>query len=118
MKIATVSLNQVWEDKNANMDLCEKYIKDSSKKYVDVVIFPEMTLTGFSPSNNLLIESISNSNTLDWFGKLSNKYSINIIFGACLQEKGRNYPFNMLCLADKKGYCNSIICKDAPFYLR
>ena len=103
MKIATVSLNQIWEDKKTNIDLCEKFIRESSNKSADVVIFPEMTLTGFSPGNILLIENIYNSHTLEWFGKLANKYSINIIFGACLQEKGKSLPFNMLCIADKKG---------------
>lgn len=103
MKIATISLNQIWEDKEANMDLCEKFIKESANKSVDMVIFPEMTLTGFSPGNTLLIENIYNSHTLEWFGRLSKQYNINIIFGACLQEKGKILPYNMLCIADKKG---------------
>ncbi len=115
MKIATVSLNQIWEDKEANMDLCEKFIRESSNKSVDVVIFPEMTLTGFSPGNTLLIENIYNSHTLEWFGRLSKQYNINIIFGACLQEKGRSLPFNMLCIADKSGVVIPLYAKTHLF---
>ncbi len=48
MKIALVSLNQVWEDKKANLDLCEKYIQKASDENVDLIVFREMTLTGFS----------------------------------------------------------------------
>ena len=115
MKIATVSLNQIWEDKKANMDLCEKFIRESSNKSVDVVIFPEMTLTGFSPSNALLIENIYNSHTLEWFGKLSKLYNINIVFGACLKEKGKSLPFNMLCIADKYGVVIPLYAKTHLF---
>jgi predicted amidohydrolase len=115
MKIATVSLNQIWEDKEANMDLCERFIRESSNKSVDVVIFPEMTLTGFSPSNALLIENIHNSHTLEWFGRLSKQYYINIIFGACLKEKGRSLPFNMLCIADKYGVVIPLYAKTHLF---
>jgi len=32
MKIALVSLNQVWEDKKANLDLGEKYIQKASNE--------------------------------------------------------------------------------------
>jgi omega-amidase len=103
MKIATASLDQIWEDKEANIDLCEKFIRESSNKSADLVIFPEMTLTGFSPSNTLLVEDVYSSNTLEWFGRLSKQYNINIIFGACLKEKGKILPFNMLCIADKCG---------------
>ena len=48
MKIALVSLNQAWEDKKTNLDLCEKYIQKSSGENVNLIVFPEMTLTGFS----------------------------------------------------------------------
>ena len=60
MKIATISLNQIWEDKKANMGLCEKFIRESSDKSADLVIFPELTLTGFSSSSDLLSENICN----------------------------------------------------------
>ena len=50
MKIALVSLNQIWEDKKANLLLCEEYIKKANLKGIDLIIFPEMTLTGFSTS--------------------------------------------------------------------
>ncbi|CAM8358288.1 nitrilase-related carbon-nitrogen hydrolase [Candidatus Methylopumilus planktonicus] len=48
MKIALVSLNQKWEDKSANLLSC-KYLTEKAKLLgAELIIFPEMTLTGFS----------------------------------------------------------------------
>ena len=115
MKIATISLNQIWEDKKANMGLCEKFIRESSDKSADLVIFPELTLTGFSSSSDLLSENISDSFTLTWFGKQSKKYNINIIFGAYLKEKEKKYPFNMLCIAKQNGDTKALYAKTHLF---
>ena len=102
MKIATASLDQIWEDKEANIDLCEKFIRESSNKSADVVIFPEMTLTGFSPGNILLIENIYNSHTLEWFGKLANKYSINIFLVLVYRKKEKVSLLTCFVLLIKK----------------
>lgn len=48
MKIALVSLNQIWEEKEKNLQVCEKYLQEASLSHTDMIIFPEMTLTGFS----------------------------------------------------------------------
>jgi omega-amidase len=112
MKVATISFDQSWENKKANMKLCENFIIESSKILVDLVIFPEMTLTAFSPkSANSLLEDLSNSKSLNWFGKMSKKYEINIIFGALLKEKGSKLPKNMLCIAEKDGSVKALYAK-------
>jgi len=115
VKVATVSLNQVWEDKKANINLCENYIKVASDKATDIIIFPEMTLTGFSPCNILLAESIINSQTLKQFSNLAKKYNINIIFGAYLQEEVNNLFYNMLCIAHKDGSIHPVYSKTHLF---
>jgi predicted amidohydrolase len=46
MKVATVSFNSIWEDKEANLIQFERIVK-SLKLKVEIVIFPEMTFTGF-----------------------------------------------------------------------
>ena len=48
MKIALISLNQFWEDKESNWSSCKKYIESAAARDVELIIFPEMTLTGFS----------------------------------------------------------------------
>jgi omega-amidase len=103
MRIALISLDQKWLDKEKNILNCKKITNEIANDDCDLIIFPEMTLTGFSPETESIIEDVSNSETLKWFGALSKKNGINIIFGACLKEKTDRQPFNMLCLADRDG---------------
>ncbi len=74
LKVALVSLNQKWLDKKANMEECALYIKQAKNNRCDIVVFPEMTLTGFAPDNFKIIENRSDSKTLKWFGEISGKY--------------------------------------------
>ena len=48
MKVALVSLNQVWEDKNSNRLKVSNCLQTIISRSIDLVIFPEMTLTGFT----------------------------------------------------------------------
>ena len=63
-----------------------------------LVIFPEMTLTGYSLEVNSFTENLSDSWTLSTFHQLAKSIDINIIFGALLSYRG-NSPENCLCLA-------------------
>ena len=79
MDIALVSLNQVWEDKAANIEQCDICAKKASENGVDLIIFPEMTLTGFSMNTELIGEQENDSFTVKVFQKIANKYSISIV---------------------------------------
>ncbi len=111
MRIALVSLDQEWLDKDSNFVKCQDSVKKAVDTGCDLVIFPEMTLTGFSPETESIVESSPNSETLERFGKLSKKNGINIIFGVCLMENSSEKPFNMLCLADATGYVKPLYAK-------
>jgi len=112
MKIATVSLNQIWEDKTENLLLCEEYIKEASLQDVDLIVFPEMTLTGFT-NNIKLAEDFENSFTIKEFQKLAKENNIAIIFGIIL--KGKNKAKNSCIFVDKKGEVLGIYTKIHPF---
>ena len=75
MKIALVSLNQAWENKEKNLLKCENYIKSASNSDVKLIIFPEMTLTGFSINTFKTAEHTNDSYTINSFQKLAKKYS-------------------------------------------
>ena len=112
MKIALVSLNQEWEDKKANLQKCEFYIKKANEENIDLIIFPEMTLTGFT--NNLkLAENFNNSWTIKKFQKLAKESNIAIIFGVILKEKDK--AKNCSIFLDKKGNILDIYTKIHPF---
>ena len=48
MKVALAQINIAWENPKENLIKCEKFIKKASEKNADLIIFPEMALTGFT----------------------------------------------------------------------
>lgn len=113
MKIALVSLNQVWEDKEANLLLCENYIKKASASSTDLIIFPEMTLTGFSTNIKKTAEDENSSNTIKNFQDLAKQYGIAIHFGVVISDK--NKALNKSCVIDDYGNIISMYSKIHPF---
>lgn len=90
MKLAVVSLNSIWEDKQTNLEEVERIVQSLSQKVV-YVIFPEMTLTGFSVSNLGLAEDFENSNSIIAIQKLAKEYQMNIVFGLMISRGNKKY---------------------------
>jgi len=84
IKIALVSLNHVWENKQKNKQNCITYIKKAADQKAEIVIFPEMTLTGFSMKSREIAEDIDGSETIEFFRKMALEYFITIVFGIVL----------------------------------
>ncbi len=101
MKIALVSLNQIWEDKKANLFLCEVYLKYASKEKVDLIIFPEMTLTGFSTNIDLTAEDNDDSESIIKFQELAKLYNIAILFGIVTRDSKK--ALNESIFVDRNG---------------
>jgi omega-amidase len=87
MKIALVSLDPKWEDKPNNIVVCEKKIRIALANSCRLIIFPEMTLTGFSMNVDLIAEDPDYSKSLQFFQRLA-KEGIFIVFGLVLRKKG------------------------------
>ncbi len=113
MKIALVSLNQVWEDKETNKIRCKDFIRDASLNHSEIVIFPEMTLTGFSMNTEITAEDLNNSETIKWFRNQASQESIGIIFG--LASKSSPKSKNHLLFIDKIGDITASYAKIHPF---
>lgn len=113
MKLALVSLNQIWEDKKANLLLCEKYIEQASQKGVALVVFPEMTLTGFSNNISLTAEDFHNSQTMEDFSALAKKFNIALIFGVVIQDGAK--ALNKSVFLNKNGEIVDSYAKIHPF---
>jgi len=108
MKIALVSLNSVWEDKQSNLISVENCIKSIGKN-AEYIIFPEMTLTGFSVNNLDLAEDLENSESIKYFQQLAKKYNHNIIFG--LLTKNKKFNYNSCVAINNKGSIDAIYNK-------
>lgn len=115
MRLCLVSLDQVWLDKVANFERCRNFVSKASHSFCDVIVFPEMTLTGYSMNSHEISEPIQTSDTLSWFADLSFQYNINIVFGAVLSEKSSPLPFNTMCLASPNCSSKIIYRKIHPF---
>ncbi len=56
MKVALVSLDQVWRDKLANQIQCRSVVEEikAASSDIDLIVFPELTLTGFCVDDSAL----------------------------------------------------------------
>lgn len=100
MKLAVVSLNSIWEDKQANLEQVERIVQSLTQK-AKYVIFPEMTLTGFSMSNLSLAEGFENSNSIRAIQKLAKEHQMNIVFGLMISKEDKKY--NSCIAVNNKG---------------
>lgn len=113
MLVALVSLDQVWENKNANQMKCEFYIEKASKCNCELIIFPEMTLTGFSMNTELISEKVDDSPTIKFFCQMANKYKLSIGFGVVFKKKIK--ATNNFIIVDSSGKILSNYTKIHPF---
>ena len=100
MRIGLAQMDIIWENVQKNKEKAEKFIKKAKENQVELLIFPEMTLTGFS----MHVEKT----TKDWqqqvhfFEEMSRQYEISIIFGypAPAGPSGQKMYHNHLALAE------------------
>ena len=48
MKIALTQVDIIWEEKEKNKAVCEQLVREAAMHQAELIIFPEMTLTGFT----------------------------------------------------------------------
>jgi len=113
MKISIVSLNQIWEDKESNIRLIENLMFDACRFSPNLVIFPEMTLTGFTMKSYQHAEKFNDSPTVSFFSNLAEQYHCNIAFG--LIVKTDSLPTNNLVIVSEEGSIISRYEKVHPF---
>lgn len=92
MRIALCEIDIFWEDKIKNKINCNLLIEKAVKKKADLILFPEMTLTGFSMNTCKTAED--NSETFLWFQEKAIQYKTSIGFGwtsKCTGKPKNNY---------------------------
>ena len=115
MRVALVSLNQVWQNKTENLERCREFVKLARAQGCQIVVFPEMTLTGYSLNLNATAEYINKSDTLSAFSGLSREFDIDIVFGCCLKNENSSRAQNVLCHSQSKNDSKAIYAKLHPF---
>ena len=90
MIIAIAQIDITWEESNENMKTVEDFVKKASKNEVELILFPEMALTGFTMDINKLL--LSEHEIISWIKKIAINNNINIGIGFAIKvdEKGKN----------------------------
>ncbi len=110
LKIGLVQYSPVWEDKNLSIEKIKKLVESSSD--INLLIFPEMTLTGFTMKSKDFAEDIDGESYL-FFKSIARKKKCAILYGVI--EKGNKKNFNTLVHINNQGKIISSYRKIHPF---
>jgi len=88
MKIALVQYSPAWEDKEANKKKILSLVQDING--VELFIFPEMTLTGFTMKSREMSETIQGE-SFRFFSSIAKEQAANIFAGIIERRNNRNY---------------------------
>lgn len=87
MKFALTQMDIQWENPDANRHICRQFATEAAAAGCDWIIFPEMTLTGFTMRPELFAEAPKQASA-DFFCRLSQTLHINIIYGYIADIQG------------------------------
>lgn len=113
MRVALVSLNQVWENKDLNIKACRSCIQKAKGRDAELVVFPEMTLTSFSMNTIATAEDRATSDTVTLFQKLATEFQIAIVFGVVFRDGDK--ATNNALMVDSAGVIKGSYSKIHPF---
>lgn len=88
-------------------------IKNAVKKKTDYLLFPEMSLTGFSMNTSFIGEELNKSKTLKVFTEFGKKY--DIFLGIGYVEKRKEKAFNRYAVINPEGKVLIDYAKIHPF---
>jgi len=88
MKIALVQYSPAWEDKEMNKKKILSLLQDIQE--VELFIFPEMTLTGFTMKSKEMSETIQGE-SFRFFSSIAKELASNIFAGIIERRNKRNY---------------------------
>lgn len=99
MKLSLIQFSPAWEDPSKSIESLNEILE---KKVTDeeVLIFPEMSLTGFSVKSKELAEEIDGPSTRYFMG-IARKYKKQVFAG--IIEKDQNAVYNSLVHFDSMG---------------
>ena len=111
MKIGLVQYNPLWESKEENKKKITALIKRDVKKS-SLLIFPEMTLTGFTMMPEKFSEAIK-GDSFKFFAGIALKHKVFVAAGIIEENNGKY--FNSLILLNPDGKLISSYRKIHPF---
>jgi predicted amidohydrolase len=110
LKIGLVQYSPVWENKSASQEKIENILNQCNG--MNLLIFPEMTLTGFTMKSKEFSEEL-NEGTHLFFSTIAKKIKCAVIYGVI--EKGKRKNFNTLVHLNNQGLIIKTYRKVHPF---
>ena len=102
MKVGLASLDPVWRNKKETLRHCITALDSIKNQKCELIIFPEMSLTGFYVDGTEEAEPKSDSWTVQQFKRLAIEYQTTIIFGVLLQDDNNQF-YNSMVTVNKLG---------------
>ena len=110
LKIGLVQYSPVWEDKSESIQKLEMLL--SNAEAFNLLIFPEMTLTGFTMKSKDFAEELEGESYL-FFASIAKEKKCAVMYGVI--EKGKKKNFNTLVHLNNQGKIISSYRKIHPF---
>lgn len=111
MKLGLVQYNPVWEDKEKNKErLCSLFFNKKSEE--KVLIFPEMTLTGFTMKASSFAEALD-GDSFKFFAGIAIGNQSHVLAGVIEEKEGKFY--NSLLHINTLGQLVNVYRKIHPF---
>ena len=101
MRVAIAQIDMGFENKEYAMGICAQLMTEAGEKGVDFIVFPEMTLPGFTLNPETYGEDRKDSKTIAFFKEEAKKNSIAVCFGLPVYEDG--VSTNHCIILDEKG---------------
>lgn len=110
-RFGLVQMDIVWEDIEANKKKVETFLKEAKEKEVECLVFPEMTMTGFSMNTSMAVyyDEINS-----FFEDKAVEYGMTIVYGIIAQGAGDKFE-NRLIIVDENGKRLMEYAKIHPF---
>ncbi len=116
MKIALGQLDMVWEDKKASLVKAEQMVRMAAQGQADMILFPEMSLTGFSMNLHAVAEKGESSGSVAAMSEIAARYGVAVGFGwAALPESDGAKGTNRFTLIGPEGSVLAEYRKIHPF---
>ena len=108
MKIALCQINPTVGAFNHNRDIILKYYQQSIDINADIVVFPELVITGYPPQDLLWEDGFIDRN-LSVLNEIAAQSSLPIIIGFVRKENGRLFNSAAVCYDEKLQTTTDII---------
>lgn len=113
MEVGICQTKIIPDDKKYNLIQAEDYIAGCSYNGAGLVLFPEMSMTGYKTEPGLIAETVDDSYTVNTIKELAVKYNVAVGIGYVLYKDGK-YT-NHYTIVDRHGKVISDYDKIHPF---